>query len=657
MITLMRRTILTLAALCLVGNFAFAQDDNTPPLVFNVENSAAANPDPVFPSVEEAVYCEPLPDPFLFSDGSGRAMEYKDWAKRRGEIAREIQHYEIGDKPAVSLDDIQASMDGNVLTVITTVNGKTLTQTATINYPSGGEAPYPLMIGASNISLAGSFFSSRNIATMNFSESQVNGYSQFGGSAGRAFEELYPDCAGVNGAYSEWAWGFSRLLDGLQKLGPEVTKIDMAHIGVTGCSYAGKMALFCGAFDERVALTIAQEPGGGGANAWRVTWVHNRDYPKDDAWEGHNNTDYNWFMKSMRDNYKENKIFRLPYDHHELVALCCPRAILVLGNPSQKWLGDGSGRISCIAARKVWEQYGIADRMGYSFDDSHQHCQLPAIQNPDVEAFLDRYMLGLDVNTDVQVARPPLAYNPKSGGDASEILDPEIWTSWWGTTDVPPSLPNNKPDPVKIWASPMDMVGTSTDWVVEDDADAPLGQCVSAAVANDACPTDAAQGLTFNFSLAAKTDCYVYAFVKCANSSSDAVYMSFDDNPAVLSNGARSPSWGWKSLYSLMKSADKTSFVKSLEAGEHQLHIYSSEPNYKIGALCISNNDALSSFKGEIENVDIGEALGIETVQVANHAQHFNVAGQKVSPQTKGLHIIREAMSNGSVRTKKVMVK
>ena len=58
------------------------------------------------------------------------------------------------------------------------------------------------------------------------------------------------------------------LLDGLQQLGPEVTKIDTKHIGVTGCSYAGKMALFCGAFDERVALTIAQEPGGGGAAAW-----------------------------------------------------------------------------------------------------------------------------------------------------------------------------------------------------------------------------------------------------------------------------------------------------------------------------------------------------------------------------------------------------
>jgi hypothetical protein len=47
---------------------------------------------------------------------------------------------------------------------------------------------------------------------------------------------------------------------------PEI-RIDLNHMAVIGCSFAGKIALYAGAFDERIALTIAQESGGGGASA------------------------------------------------------------------------------------------------------------------------------------------------------------------------------------------------------------------------------------------------------------------------------------------------------------------------------------------------------------------------------------------------------
>ena len=47
--------------------------------------------------------------------------------------------------------------------------------------------------------------------------------------------------------------------------------LDTTHSAVTGCSYAGKMAMWGGALDERIALSIAQENGGGGAPSWRVS--------------------------------------------------------------------------------------------------------------------------------------------------------------------------------------------------------------------------------------------------------------------------------------------------------------------------------------------------------------------------------------------------
>lgn len=581
------------------------------PLVYSVENTAAANADPVFPGISELPYCEPLTDPFEFSDKSGRALDFADWSRRRGEIAREIQHYEIGDKPVVSLDDIEASMNGNVLTVKTTINGQVLTQTATISYPSGGTAPYPLMIGADNNSLPSSMFSSRNIATMNFTANQVNGYSQFGGSSARDFERLYPELAG-NGAYSEWAWGFSRLLDGLQKLGPEVTKIDMAHIGVTGCSYAGKMALFCGAFDERVALTIAQESGGGGCAAWRVTRVHNRDYTKEDAWEGLDNTDYSWFMKSLKETYGQDKTFYLPYDHHELAALCCPRALLMLGNPDYKWLADGSGYVSMVAARKVWQQYGIGDRCGYSIVGGHSHCQLPQNQYAEVEAFLDKFMLGIETANTDNVARAPY-YTDDAGATPLEELGQ--WMDWWGTGE-PNVLPNDKPVPVMVWGLPEDMLAPGcTDFVVEEDAAVPGGKYVRALNVNKTCPEDKQQALAFNFTIAQQQNCYVYAYVNCAKSTNDAVFLGFDDNPALASNGASSKGeWAWKSLYALLSSADKTAFVKNLAAGEHTAYIYDKEADYKIALLCVSNTESLNDFKNDIADIDINNVMGLSTI-------------------------------------------
>ena len=380
------------------------------PLVYETENTGI-NANPVLPTKEQGQKVETLTDPLMWSDGSGRVTEFKDWALRRGEIAKEIQHYEIGTKPVVDPSAVKARMDGDTLKVTVTVGDQSLELSALINYPSTGEAPYPLMIGTSGIALPKSIFDQRPIATMIYREAQVNNYSQFGARFGRKpagrgnyeFDRLYPDLKD-NGAYSEWAWGLSRLIDGLQQLGPEVTKIDTKHIGVTGCSYAGKMALFCGAFDERVALTIAQEPGGGGAAAWRYSrWLNIQ--PGAEQVENLDKTDYNWFKESLRENYGEENVAYLPHDHHELAAMVCPRALLMLGNPDYVWLADPSAYVSMNGAMKVWEQFGIADRVGYSIVANHGHCQLPEVQFPEVEAYIDRFLLGKEnQNTTVRIA-------------------------------------------------------------------------------------------------------------------------------------------------------------------------------------------------------------------------------------------------------------
>ena len=372
---------------------AQAQQGNQLPLAYQVENTGAAFAKPAMPAANELPVIKDLPDPLKGVNG------FSDWARKRSEIAALIQHYGIGEKPAVNKENIKARMNGDTLIVDVTVNGETLTLTSEIRYPKTGKAPYPLMIGSSMIALPRQLFDDRPIATMNFHEKQVNDYGQWGKHHERGehnFDRLYPHLKD-NGAYSEWAWGFSRLIDGLELLGPEITKIDTKHIGVTGCSYAGKMALYCGAFDERVALTIAQEPGGGGAAAWRYSHLQ-------DSVENLDKTDYHWFLESQLTNFHGDSVYQLPYDQHELCALVCPRALLLLGNPDYKWLADDAMLVSAQAAKKVWVRFGIADRMGWSIVGGHGHCQLPECQWPEVLAFIDKFLLGKDTNTnDIRV--------------------------------------------------------------------------------------------------------------------------------------------------------------------------------------------------------------------------------------------------------------
>lgn len=388
-----------------MGTSAFAQGI---PLMYNMENTGAKNPAPVMPGIDELPIVKSLPDPFQWSDGSGRSTDFKDWSRRRAEIAREIEHYEIGEKPVVSKKDITAEIADDTLRVNVTVNGQTLTLKAKITYPEG-DGPFPAIIGIGRGtgSLPAALFTSRKVAQIAFNFTQVMSHTQKRGK--EPINRLYPDLTEM-GAYSAWSWGISRIIDGLEVIGAS-SKIDLEHLAISGCSFAGKMALFAGAFDERIALTIAQEPGGGGAAAWRVSETL-------DEVETLGRTSHAWFMESMFQ-YKEGNVSKLPYDHHELCAMIAPRALLVLGNPDYKWLADESGYVSCRAARKVWETFGIADRMGFSIIGGHGHCQLPESQYPEVEAFVDKFLLGKkDADTEVTIA-------PLYGE-----VDYESWCKW-----------------------------------------------------------------------------------------------------------------------------------------------------------------------------------------------------------------------------------
>lgn len=409
-----------LAALLLAQATAFGQ--TVIPLVYDKECMNDNYQIPEMPSIDKLPEIATLPDPFAWADGSGRSTDFKDWERRRFEIACQLQHYELGMKPVVSKDSIEATLDNDTLRVVVHENGETLLLTAPIKYPKG-DGPFPAIIGIGRPtgSLPYQLFDKKSIAQITFNFAQVMSHTQKRGT--EPINRLYPNQTDM-GAYCAWSWGVSRLIDGLEKLGKK-SRIDLSHLAISGCSFAGKMALFAGAFDERIALTIAQEPGGGGVDAWRVSETLGNV-------ETLGRTSYAWFLESMR-RFAGNNVNRLPIDHHELAALIAPRALLVLGNTDYEWLAEESNYVSCQAARMVWKAFGIEDRMGFSIQGGHMHCMLPESQYSEVESFIDRFLLG-KTNVDTSVTK----------AEAFEDVDYLKWMPW-AVTDLEQLGGNGQP--------------------------------------------------------------------------------------------------------------------------------------------------------------------------------------------------------------------
>lgn len=367
------------------------------PLVYDVENTGVDCPAPPLPGFRDLPAVEALPDPFEWSDAErGRIESRADWRCRRAEIATEIQYYEAGNKPAPP-DDLQVSYADGQLTITVTEGEDSLTLTAPVNVPDG-DGPFPAVIGVAGPtgSLPADIFTSRDVATVQFNVADISGETHNGNRTG-AFYGLYTDgnAYGASiGKMTGWAWGISRIIDALEQT-PELN-IDPARLAVTGCSFAGKISLFTGALDERIALTIAQEPGGGGAAAWRVSDALPYQV------ETLNATNGSWFSRTFISLFGPNPEI-LPFDHHELMAMVAPRALLVLNNPSIDWLAAESADVSNAAAQEVWAALDVPDRFGYSIVGG-SHCQLPASQRPQVEAFVEKFLLGnLEADTDVAV--------------------------------------------------------------------------------------------------------------------------------------------------------------------------------------------------------------------------------------------------------------
>jgi hypothetical protein len=348
------------------------------------ENSGAACTVPALPSFASLPSNAKLPDPFLSMNGT-RISQKSQWTCRRAEISAELQQFELGAKPPPPTSTT-GSVSGNNIVVNVTNAGKSISFTATIARPTGGKAPFPALIAIGGTSLNTQSLSQKGVAVITFPNDDIAA-QQSGSSRGMGkFFTLYGSNHSA-GAMMAWAWGVSRLIDVLEQT--PAANIDPTRLAVSGCSRNGKGALVAGAFDERIALTIPQESGSGGAGSWRVS---------DAILAGGTSTqtlteiigENVWFSPLF--NQFSGNTNKLPFDHHMLEALVAPRALLVVEN-NIAWLGPLSSFTATTAGHTAWQALGIPDHMGLSQVGGHNHCQFPASEQPDVDAFVDKFLV------------------------------------------------------------------------------------------------------------------------------------------------------------------------------------------------------------------------------------------------------------------------
>ena len=141
-----------------------------------------------------------------------------------------------------------------------------------------------------------------------------------------------------------WAWALSRGLD----LAERIPEIDAKRSVVTGCSRLGKAALIAAARDERFAVCVPNQTGGGGVP------LAKRDYGENTSTENRSFT--HWYCRAYA-KYSEAPWKTMPFDQHLFVACIAPRALLVEGFDS-RWFDTEGEYLSLRAASPVWTFLG-----------------------------------------------------------------------------------------------------------------------------------------------------------------------------------------------------------------------------------------------------------------------------------------------------------
>lgn len=314
-----------------------------------------------------------LPDPFRMDDGK-RVVTGEDWAKRREQIKAMLLFYEYGHLPSPCAVRVQSSSSfinnrGARQERVMLCCGPHDEVTFSLDFliPQGKPGPFPILLtGDAGTTPIPAEVVARGYILAQFDRTKI---APDDASHDKGVYALYPDSDA--GALAAWAWGYHRVVDYLLTR-PDV---DSKRIAIAGHSRGGKAVLLAGALDERVALTIANQSGTGGASPFRLQSKNSESLEKITARFGY------WFHPRLRT--FAGREDQLPFDQHFLMALVAPRALLLNSALQDPYANPHSTQQTFLAAQQVFKFLGASDKIGshirdggHAFNESDWHALL-----------------------------------------------------------------------------------------------------------------------------------------------------------------------------------------------------------------------------------------------------------------------------------------
>lgn len=167
-------------------------------------------------------------------------------------------------------------------------------------------------------------------------------------------------------------------------------QVDARRIGFMGFSLSAKAALYIAAFAPEFKATVAVDPhiAVNGDTNWFAPWYLDWLRPFTDIPTPQHT------VLSLLNPDPDRPGFE--HDHHEILALAAPRALLIIGGrgDTEDGGGDSDDQQSWgyyNRAKEVYRLLGVPDRLRFALTSDGHHANGPAI-DAEWRAFLERYL-------------------------------------------------------------------------------------------------------------------------------------------------------------------------------------------------------------------------------------------------------------------------